>query len=482
MFYKLRFHTIFRKWDNIGYLIYQRVPLDIDRVVDEIGAIFLSYLDYLPASTKDISEKIVKLFTNVSAEEIESDMQVFLNDLVKEGFLHSGNTYEECLQEKDDFNYSISKMEAMKSLCYDKSGKRIDTHEYLEKIFAKTPKMLKCQIEITNKCNERCIHCYIPHKIKIHTIDDNIFYRTLDELDRLGIVSLGISGGEPMLHPHFKEFMIAVKKLNINITLLTNLTLLTDEYIELFKDSRITVLPSLYSLNESHHDYITKLPGSYKKTMDGIIKLRDNNIPVQINCPLMKANQDDYLELIRWAKKLNIIVKTDDCLIARSDRSTDNLENRIDLADIPRIIDDLLEENETFKQIISAEDYETQCERLFKDEQGKWCGVGITCCAIDAECNVCPCPSWADYNCGNLNNESLISIWQNSEVFRYLRSLSKKDFVKCNTCKDKAFCAVCMAKNANESPSKSPLDVSAYCCELAHINRLSVERWRAKNK
>ena len=481
MFYKLKFCTIFRKWDNIGYLIYQRVPTDIDRVVDEIGAVFLSYLNYFPVSVKDISKNVIKLFLDANILEIESDIQDFFDDLVREGFLHSGISYEECLHKKDDFDYSKSRAETLSSLYYDKSGNRSDTHEYLEKIFAKNPQMLKCQIEITNKCNERCIHCYIPHKFKIHTIDESIFYRTIGELDRLGIVSLGISGGEPMLHPHFKELMTAVKKLNVNITLLTNLTLLTEEHIELFKDSRITVIPSLYSLNESHHDYITKLPGSHKKTMDGILRLRDNNIPVQINCPLMKANQDDYLELIRWAKTLNIIVKTDNCIIARSDRSTDNLENRIDLADVSKIMDDLIEENETFKKVISADDYEAQCERLFKDQQGKWCGVGITCCAIDSECNVCPCPSWSDFNCGNLKEDSLVNIWNNADKFQYIRSLSKKDFVKCNTCADKAFCAVCMAKNANESPTKSPLDVSDYCCNLARINRLSVERWRKKN-
>jgi len=408
-------------------------------------------------------------------------MTAFFDDLVREGFLYSGKTYDECLRKNDDMDYSISQTEQIKSIVYDHSGDRLSTQEYLERLFAEKPRMHKCQIEITNKCNERCIHCYIPHKLKVQTIEESIYYRTLDELDRLGIVSLGISGGEPMLHPKFKEFISAAKKLNVNINLLTNLTLLTDEHIELFKGSRITVIPSLYSLDETHHDHITKLPGSCKKTMNGILKLRENNIPVQINCPLMRTNKDDYLPLIRWAKNLNIMVKTDNCIIARSDRSTDNLENRIDLADIPPIMDELLEENEIFKKVISADDYEEQCRKLFKDEQGKWCGVGITCCAIDAECNVCPCPSWSDYNCGNLKNSSLTDIWEHAEKFKYIRSLSKKDFIKCNSCSDKAFCAVCMAKNANESPSKSPLDVSAYCCELAHINRLCVERWRKKN-
>ena len=168
MFYKLKYHTIFRKFDNIGYLIYQQIPLDIDRVVDEIGAIFLSNLDYSPISVKNISEKIINLFSGTTVQEIECDLQTFFDTLVMEGFLHSGKTYDECLKQKDDFDYSKSQIEALKSLPGNKSDNRYGTQEYLENFFAQNPKMQKCQIEITSRCNERCIHCYIPHQTKIH--------------------------------------------------------------------------------------------------------------------------------------------------------------------------------------------------------------------------------------------------------------------------------------------------------------------------
>lgn len=477
MYYKLKFHTIFRDFGEIGYLIYQRLPYDIDRVVNNIGSVFLSALSYEPQEIDELALMVASKFNNVSIEEVRNDMISFFNDLEEEGFIDSAVSFQKCKEKTDWFDYS-KEDSYLPKVEYQYKSKRQVTQDFLEKRFSEKPRLMKFQIEITNVCNERCIHCYIPHHIKKQIMSEDLFYRILNQLKSMGIVSLGISGGEAMSHPKFKEFIKAVKELNVNISLLTNLTLLTDEIVSLFEKSRITVIPSLYSLNEEHHDYITQVKGSCKKTIEGILKLVEHSIPVEINCPIMNANKDDVIELIHWAKKKHIVVKTDNCIIARCDRSTDNLENRLSISDLERIDKLLIDENEIFKRVILADDYDQEVEKLFYDMEGRWCGVGVSCCCADAYGNVCPCPSWSDYNSGNLETESLEDIWLNSANFKYIRSLRKKDFPKCSVCEDKAYCSVCMAKNANESPIKNPLDVNDYFCKLSHINRETIENWR----
>ena len=481
MFYRLKRHTIFRNYGDIGYLIYQRSPYDIDRVVNDIGAIFLSWLSYEPISISDILIKAMDTFADVSKEEIEPDITSFYDTLTYEGFLDFGNSYDECISKKDEFDFSISQESLIDSIIYDKTGSRANTQEYLEQYFSKNPKLLKFQIEITNICNERCIHCYIPHSMKSHSMDENTYRKILKEIEEMGVVSLGISGGEPMLHPQFKEFIEAAKKLDVNITILTNLTLLTQEHIDLFKGGRITVIASLYSLVNEHHDKITKMNGSCEQTKQAIMKLLKNNIPVQINCPLMKDNKDDFIDLVKWAKSLNIMVRTDYCLIARCDRSTDNLTNRIELEHMQKVVNELTNENNYLKKIISADDYEEQCAYLYNDHDGHWCGVAFTCCAVDVYGNVVPCPSWTDYSGGNIHETTLQEIWLHSDKFNYIRSLTKGDFSKCINCEDRAFCSICMARNANESPTKNPLEINEYFCEIAKMNHQSVENWRRKN-
>lgn len=481
MYYKLKYYTIFRNYGEIGYLIYQKSPFDVDRVVNKIGAAFLAELSYEPKSIEVLANNVLKKFVNVTYDMIYSDMACFFETLVEEGFLESANTFDECLKQNDIFSYSKNQIEQLKSITYDNSGNRYSTQEYLEKFFSNNPKLLKFQVEITNVCNERCVHCYIPHNFKIYHMPKELFYKTLKEAYELGVVSFGISGGEPMAHPNFKEFIKSAKQYDMTITILTNLTLLDDEAIEIFRESRVNIMVSLYSINEQHHDYITQLPGSCQMTKNAIKKLIENNIPVTINCPLMKENKEDFIELSHWAKDNNLLVKTDYCIMARCDRSTDNLEYRIDLADMERITYETIDENEMFKSLISADDYEEQCEKILSGDDKKWCGVGVTCCSMDAHGNVIPCPSWEDYFCGNISNDSMKNIWHDAEKFKYLRTITRKDFKKCTECEDKAFCSLCMARNANESVNKDPLDVIDYFCEITHINRKNIERWRKEH-
>jgi radical SAM protein with 4Fe4S-binding SPASM domain len=94
--------------------------------------------------------------------------------------------------------------------------------------------------------------------------------------------------------------------------------------------------------------------------------------------------------------------------------------------------------------------------------------------------NVYPCAGWQDYIVGNIRETPLKDIWENSPKVQYLRSLRKKDFPKCVDCKDKAFCAMCMVRNANENPDGDPLKINEHFCKVAALNRKIVLDWKAK--
>ena len=87
---------------------------------------------------------------------------------------------------------------------------------------------------------------------------------------------------------------------------------------------------SLYSMNPQTHDFITQLPGSFEKTTNAILKLIENDIPLQISCPTMKANKNDFIDVMRWAHEHKVRAITDYIMMARYDHSTSNLANRLD--------------------------------------------------------------------------------------------------------------------------------------------------------
>ena len=282
MYYKLKANSFFRNYNNIGYIV--NIPNNSDRVVNESGALFLSLLSYKAQSLKELSNIALDKFVNVSLIELQNDMKDFYDRFYFEDFLIRGESEEEC----DNLEkISISNATIKNQFNSYEMQNNIGTQEFLEKYFAKNPKLLSFQIELTSKCNERCIHCYIPHEDKLYNIDDNLYYSVIKQLKDIGIISVSLSGGEPMLHPNFLEFLKYAQDSDFYVKVFTNLTLLNEEIIkQIMKNNRTSVYVSLYSMNEVNHDAITQMKGSFNKTKSNILKLIENNIPVYINCPI----------------------------------------------------------------------------------------------------------------------------------------------------------------------------------------------------
>ena len=71
------------------------------------------------------------------------------------------------------------------------------------------------------------------------------------------------------------------------------------------------------------------IPGSFEKTKKAIELLVKNDVPVQISCPIMKANQKCYSAVMDYARSLKIKAQTDFIMITRNRRVEDKFQNAI---------------------------------------------------------------------------------------------------------------------------------------------------------
>lgn len=478
MLYRQKFNTFIRNYDGAGYIT--STGIFNDRVVNESGTIFLMALSREPQSLEQLVDKIMVQFINVDKETVLADAQKFYDELVTDGFLVKGETSEECDNNDDRFSYnSFNPKTIRKDFTPALMRAKENTQAYLEKYFNGKPHLTSFQIELTSRCNERCVHCYIPHKYKLYDITPELYYNVLDQLKDMNVLSVTLSGGEPMLHPHFLEFLKAAQKCDFSVNILSNLTLLNDDIIATMKDTRLSsVQVSLYSMIPEHHDAITTVKGSFEKTKNSILKLIKNDIPLQISCPTMKANKDDYGDVLKWAHEHKVRAITDYIMMAEYDGETENLKNRLSLDEVSKVIKDAMNDDEDYQNNVLKPDFTQRCNMLESNPEDRVCGVGISSCCMVANGNVYPCPGWQSYICGNLTKESLKDIWEKSPKMLYLRNIRKKDFKECCNCKDKSFCAMCMVRNANESSTRNPLEINQHFCKVAALNKKIVLDWR----
>lgn len=150
----------------------------------------------------------------------------------------------------------------------------------------------------------------------------------LDEFAEMGGIHVTLSGGEAFLHKDLLEICKYCREKDLKISILSNLISLKDEQIPVLKEVNLSLIQtSLYSMNPEIHDKITTVKGSFEKTKAAIEKLVAADIPVQISCPLMKANKDGYADVLKYAQKLKIKAQTDYIMMAQANLDTSNLAN-----------------------------------------------------------------------------------------------------------------------------------------------------------
>ena len=427
-------------------------------IISSIGDVFYSMLSEKPQNIDDIVKKMCGIFPEIPISVIRKDCIVFFRKLYAKGFAYCGE--DRLLDNKRYFSYENVNP-------YEIGNYHAEMYQNVyEKTFGCHPRLTRVHIDISSRCNENCVHCYIPVNKKCSMMTADMFDKILAQCIDLKVLNITISGGEPMLNPNLKEFLLKCIDNNFSVNLLSNLTLLTDELLDIIDSNPlISVQTSLYAMNEVVHDTITNHKGSFRKTYSAIIKLHKRNIPLQINCPIMKQNLNYYKEVLDFAESKNIEVDADCSLYGCYDGSKRNLSCRLEYEEISEVI------RNKFSSISKTESYIEQVQNRKTGENDAICPVCKNSLCISNNGNVYPCEGWQSLSLGNLEDNSLSYIWEDSPITNKLRNLIYKDFPKCNSCIDKKYCSVCLIMNVNEDIKGNYKNINSFQCKVAKIKR-----------
>jgi len=109
---------------------------------------------------------------------------------------------------------------------------------------------------LTNLCNLRCKHCYqsagtaAPDELRL---EEKI--RVVRDLADAGVVAVALSGGEPLIHPHFFPIVAEARKRGMFVAVATNGTMIDEKMAQRLKDSGVGYVEiSLDSTHPELHD------------------------------------------------------------------------------------------------------------------------------------------------------------------------------------------------------------------------------------
>jgi len=149
---------------------------------------------------------------------------------------------------------------------------------------------MSVQLDLTYRCNERCVHCYLDHKDHGEMTTTEIKH-LLDEMAEAGVFILTLSGGEIMLRKDFFQILEHARQLMFCVKLKTNAVLIRERDAARIRDLGVeSIQVSIYSHRPEVHDAITLVPGSLQRSLTAIRFLKSQGLKVVIANVLMNQN------------------------------------------------------------------------------------------------------------------------------------------------------------------------------------------------
>lgn len=440
---------------------------------------FFKYIERVPHEESEIVAKVISEFENADFDVVKSDFHALIEPLVMAGMIVRANSIDELdRNDRDYFSYAESdSLTSMGDMDISEEEFKGMPQCVLGDYFRTNPTLFDLQLDVTQACTERCVHCYVPEYNPLF-LPYAKCCEVMREFRDMGGLMIGFSGGECMMHPDFKRLVEFAREQDLIISVLSNLTLCDDAIIKVLKDNQAFVQVSLYSMDAMIHDAITQRKGSWGKTKSAIERLHDADVPMRISCPTMRQNYDGYLEVLKYADSLGVPAQTDFIMMAKADHDKSNLGNRLSLEQTKTLLEmiignNLPAESEYFDPK-HKDDMKTPEERA----EEPLCGAGVDKLCLNANGNYYPCSGFQDYPVGNCFKQRLHDVWQNSPQLNYIRGLRGKDIPKCAHCENRNYCSMCLVRNFNETGDM--LNVADHFCKVANLNREVVEDYHKR--
>lgn len=328
--------------------------------------------------------------------------------------------------------------------------------------------------ELTYNCSEQCIHCYNPgatrndkevsHRGDRDELNLDDYKRIIDDLNEHGLVKVCLSGGDPFSKPIAWDIIDYLYQKEIAFDVFTNGQRIVDKVERLANYFPRLVGISIYSGVAEDHDAITRVKGSWERSMKVVEQLSDLAVPMNLKCCIMQPNLHSYYLVADLAKKYGAVpqfeININDSI--EGDRCSRQL--RLNEEQFQVVLRD---DNIPYYVGPEAPGFGGQPRRLDVND----CVAGSTTFCITPDGNLQPCCAFP-MPFGNLKSQSVNEILTGSNVLKEWRSATLQEYDDCGKKDYCSYCNICAGNNYVEhgdfrKPSENNCTMAKIRCNMA---------------
>ena len=315
------------------------------------------------------------------------------------------------------------------------------------------------QWHITDRCDQRCKHCYIyqgKEKEHICELPLDILEKILENFIKSCKLMecnpvLTITGGDPLLYSKVWEFLEIVKSKDVPFSILGNPFHLNHEVIEKLETFGCTSYQMSLDGLKKTHDYIRK-PGSFDATLESLKLFKDSKIRTAIMTTVSKTNIEEIPELV------DVVVEheANNFAFARYCPSAQDYDLIVSSDEYKSFLDKMWGKFEYYKDCNTRFALKDHLWNLYLYEKGLFkvddidnpdnliidgCHCGISHITTLADGTVYACRR-CESPVGRVPEQLIYDIFNSDEMEEYRRF---DDFEHCTNCELKNFCRGCPA-------------------------------------
>ena len=323
---------------------------------------------------------------------------------------------------------------------------------------------LSAQFEITYRCNHLCTFCYNSPTGQRELGTEQIF-EILKKISDFGVLYLTLTGGEPLCHRDFYAIAGEVRRLGMALRIYSNGYLMSDPKVieKIIALTPMEVEISLHGARPESHEAMTRIKGSFAKTVKAIELLSQAGQKLMLKCPVTRLNQEELFQVKEIGDRANTFVTFDTVITPKDDGDPGPLS---------------LRPTDEFLERYWAEDFvklhngrlPPRADHCAPEGTEAVCGAARTGFTVDPYGNMYPCVAFRRKIGNLLEIDTIDDIWKDSPVLNQVRGLGVEARDNLNQREDGQYFMFCMG--VAETQLGDPLAIYPQ----AEINARAVER------